>query len=367
MITTTEIDLFDRYLRDDVVSNPMVGMSVVMTYHHEIIYSKGFGYRKLNPKKRITPDTIMSIQSITKSFAATTIMYLVEKNMIDLDEPLITYLPYFQTKNKKKSDSITVRQLLSHTAGFLGDIKIANLVCTNRTEIEGFKKWQEELGISNETINNIKSFEDITRYFKRIELAYAPGQGWKYCTDAYAIVGDLFEKVSGKSWHDYVLTNIFNKCGMTRSTLDPVKAKEDKDSARYYVMQEEVAFPTNPIAAPIGFIYSTANDMAKYLNAYMMDESPILTDKSIKEMKKKYFKVKVDLPNIHLEDMNYGLGWVTGKYKGQEIIEHGGGYTGVRSYVMMVPNEKLGIVVLTNYNEAKPVEICRKVLDLFLY
>jgi len=267
-----------------------VGTSVAFVYENEIIYAKGFGKSRVNPEKEITPNTIMSIQSITKSFASSAIMHLVEKNLIDLDKPLVEYLHYFKTSNKNESDKITVRQLLSHTAG-LPNHGIANIVCSNRKEFTTFDEWKKEIGVTDEDIEKIKSFEDITKYFSKLDLNFSPGEGWSYSTDAYAIVGDLFEKVSGENWHEYVQKNIFDKIGMERTTLDPLRVKEDDDSGRFYITidskLEEVPFPTNPIAAPIGFIYSSAIDMAKYLSIHMnYENNPLLSVDSIKEMQK---------------------------------------------------------------------------------
>lgn len=366
-----KIERFEQYMKSLKKDQKIVGVSVAFVHDNEVIYTKGFGSSRLNPKQNITPNTIISIQSITKSFAAISIMHLVEKGLIKLDEPLVKYLKYFRTSNKEKSDKITVRQLLSHTAGFPGDIELANMVAPTKIGTEELKKFQEEKGISDEYIENVNSFEDITRYFAQIDLKNEPGQNWQYCTDAYVIVGDLFEKVSGTSWYDFIQEKIFDKLGMTRSTLKPSKARDDKDSAHYYIKEDSsikaVSFPINEVAAPVGFIYSTASDMAKYLAANMNYEEPrILNTSSLMEMQKPYPGIELEIPMPDTYKPGYGFGWMTWEYKGLKTVNHGGGYKGVRTFVNMIPSENLGIVILSNFDGTDPVEISNKAVDLLL-
>lgn len=367
-----KISEFEAFIKELQEQNKIVGLSVAFVYDDNIIYHKGFGKSRLNPEREITSDTIMSIQSITKSFAATSIMQLVERGLIELVDPIAKYLPYFQTSNKVASDSITVKQLLSHTAGFPNNVDIANLICPNRREFKD-NEWQEKIEKHEATLDSINSLEDITRYFSYVDLDYRPGKGWEYCTDAYSIVGDLFEKISGKPWAEYIEDKIFKPIGMDRTTLNPTKAMNDEDSSRYYLSKdnhiEEVPFPTNPIAAPIGFIYSTAKDMAKYLAAHMeYGYSPILKSRSIADMQNPIGKVSKKLHKKfdNLKEISYGLGWFIGKYKDLKIVEHSGGYHGVKTHASMVPCRKLGIVALSNYEETNPIHICRKAIDIFL-
>lgn len=365
----SEFEVFIKELQDE---NKIIGLSVAFVYDDNIIYHKGFGKSRLNPERDITSDTIMSIQSITKSFVASSIMHLRECGLINLADPIVKYLPYFRTTNKDISDTITVKQLLSHTAGFPNNVEIANLICPNRKEFKD-NVWQNKVEEYQTAIDSVTTLEDITRYFSNVVLDYSPGEEWEYCTDAYAIVGDLFEKVSGQTWIKYIEENIFKPIGMDRTTLDPSRAKEDEDSSRYYFEYdkqiEKAPYPTNPVAAPIGFIYSTAKDLAKYLAAHMeYGYSPILKSRSIADMQNPIGKIPKEFHDKldNLKDTGYGLGWFIGKYKDFKIVEHGGGYTGIRTHVSMVPCRKLGIVALSNYDETNTMHICRKAIDIFL-
>ncbi|WP_202710224.1 serine hydrolase domain-containing protein [Sporosalibacterium faouarense] len=364
---------FENYIYKLQKDKRIVGLSIAIVYDDNIVYKNGFGKTDIKSSKNVDENTILSIQSITKSFAATSIMRLVEKGLINIDNPLIEYLPYFRTKNKSQSDKITVKQLLSHTAGFPKDIHIANIISPNISEFKGIDSLYEKSQEYSKIIESINTFEDITRYFENINLSYEPGRGWSYCTDAYAIVGDLFEKVSETSWDEYVENEIFKSIGMERTTLDPIQAQNDFNSCKYYIEKNnnliEVPFPTNPIVAPIGFIYSTAHDMAKYLAAHMKyGYSPILTSKGIGRMQIPVSEICNNTNDNFkwLKDAGYGLGWFIGHYKGQRIVGHSGGYPGVRASVVMVPGKKLGVVALSNFERTDSGVICQRAIDIML-
>ncbi len=157
----------------------------------------------------------MSIQSISKNFMALSIMQLVEKNLLSLDDTVVQYLPYFRTKNKEQSDTITIRHLLSHTAGFPADLGIANMTAPNVKEIfsDTPTEFQEALdyyNLTEEEIGSIKTREDVTKWFQKVELEYPVGKGWNYCTDAYVILADLFEKVTGVKWETHLEDEILS-------------------------------------------------------------------------------------------------------------------------------------------------------------
>ncbi len=400
--------LVEGYRAEKVVP----GIAVSVTIGGETVYARGFGQARQGTGRTATPigpDTIMSIQSITKSFAAASIMHLVEEEKVELDAPVVRYLPHFRTRDKTASDTITVRQLMSHTAGLPFNVGIANAICPNRGEFHGYMDWAQKQGFTHEMLDAVRSREDITRYFERVELAYSPGTDWAYCTDAYAIVGDLFDRVAGQPWEEHVVERILDPLGMERTTFSANEVRLDADSALYYqpplirLRQEEpipgspeaqdagrvtdhddadrdeaklqlkqvnttselaeVPFPTNPIASPIGFLYSTAADMARYLAAYMVDDSPILRRDSIGTLHTPIGKIPDDL-RLPGWDGRYGLGWMVFERNGIKLVGHGGGYTGVSAFVLMRPEHKLGVTVLTNRGAIRPGELCLQLIEL---
>lgn len=143
----------------------------------------------------------------------------------------------------------------------------------------------------------------------------------------------------------------------------PKKIKQDDDSAKYYTSEENnlrimpSPFPVNPLAAPMGFIYSTAKDLGSYLNAYMNDRQ-FMSPRLIKQMFDPVWQFD--------HDEGYALGWGTSKEKGYNVIEHGGGYQGVSAYLCMVPSERLGVIVVSNHDKTPSQTICYTILKEFL-
>ena len=366
---------WDTFIGNAVNSSDFpVGGAVAAVKDGRIVYEKGFGKARLGAEERdFTPNTLTSIQSVSKSFTAASLLKLAEDRLLDLKAPLVTYLPYFRTADKQASDRITVEQLLSHTAGFPGEIGIGNLMCTNVREFSVFESVKEECGLTDSILSGITSREDVTKYFSTVNLPHPPGSNWDYCTEAYIIAADLFEKVGGRSWDEYMEQVMFGRLGLNRTTLDPDKVLTDMDSARYYTgdvsilmnpvkpdpgrKAYETPFPQNRLGAPMGFIYSTARDLARYLSSYMTDE-PFIP----KELMARMHEPVWNLDN----EEGYALGWGTLRKGNLMMIEHGGGFPGVRSYVCMVPAKGIGAVVVSNHDETPAREICDAVMERLL-
>lgn len=367
-----KLDQITDYINNKMTEHTSAGLSVAIVKDDDIIYSKGFGFSRLQPNRLIDGDTVMSIQSISKNFAALSIMQLVEEGLISLADPIVKHLSYFRTKNKEQSDLITVRHILSHTSGFPSDLGIANMIAPNVKEIFSdtpteFQEALDEYKLTEEEINQIKTREDITRWFEKVELAYPVGEGWDYCTDSYVILADLIEKVTGESWEDYLAKKILNPLKMNRTTADGLAVQTDENSARYYLGDDqlETPFPINAISAPIGYLYSTANDLARYLRFHLNKDPEVLSADLVEEMQRPIHQVSEEW-RFGSEVRSYGLAWFTDTYQGVKVVEHGGGQMAVRSLMTMVPELGLGVVVLLNFDGSLHHEICDKVLDVFI-
>ncbi|XXM73124.1 serine hydrolase domain-containing protein [Lysinibacillus sphaericus] len=370
--TNSKLDSISDYINQLMREQDGAGVSVAIVKGSDTIYSKGFGYSRIQPDKQpIDGDTVMSIQSISKNFMALSIMQLVEKNMVSLDDPVVQHLPYFRTKDKLQSDMITIRHVLSHTAGFPSDLGIGNMTAPNVREIfsDTPTEFQEALDyydLTEEEIDSVKTREDVTKWFEKVELEYPVGQGWNYCTDGYVILGDLFEKVTGLKWETHLENEILAPLNMDRTMSDPNEVKRDANSARYYLGKEkiETPFPQNTLSAPIGYLYSTANDMAKYLSFHLSKQTDILSSELVEEMQQSVHLVSEEW-QFGSKVRSYGLAWFTDEYKGVRIVEHGGGQMAVRSLMSIIPELNLGVVVLLNFDGTAHHDICDKIIDVF--
>ncbi len=368
---TSKLDSISDYIKQIMIDQDGVGLSVAIVKGADTIYSKGFGYSRIQPGIPIDGDTVMSIQSISKNFMALSIMQMVEKNMVSLDDPVVQHLPYFRTKDKLQSDVITIRHILSHTAGFPSDLGIGNMTAPNVREIFSdtpteFQEALDHYNLTEEEINSVKTREDITSWFEKVELEYPIGQGWNYCTDAYVILGDLFEKVTGVKWETHLEDEILAPLKMDRTMSDPNEVERDANSARYYLGKDkiETPFPKNKLSAPIGYLYSSANDLAKYLSFHLTKQPDILSSELVAEMQQPVHLVSEEW-RFGSKVRSYGLAWFTDRYKGLGIVEHGGGQMAVRSLISIIPELNLGVVVLLNFDGTAHHDSCDKIIDVF--
>jgi CubicO group peptidase (beta-lactamase class C family) len=230
-----------------------------------------------------------------------------------------------------------------------------------------FQEALDYYNLTEEEIESIQTREDLTKWFKKVELEYPPGAGWNYCTDAYVILADLFEKVTGTQWEEHLKDEILTPLHMNRTTGDPEMAEEDQNSARYYLGEDkiETPFPKNPLSAPIGYLYSTANDLARYLRFHLNKEQDILLPELVENMQHPVHIVSEEW-RFDSDERSYGLAWFTDIYRGKRIVEHGGGQMAVRSLMSIVPELNLGVVVLLNFDGTIHHDICRKVIDMFI-
>ncbi|MCC5803623.1 serine hydrolase domain-containing protein [Rossellomorea vietnamensis] len=371
--TIDKLENITDYIEKIMNDQQGVGASVAIVNGSDIIYSKGFGHSQIHPENQpIDGDTLMSIQSVSKNFMALSIMQLVEKNLLSLNDEVVHYLPYFRTRNKEQSDTITIRHLLSHTAGLPADLGIANMTAPNVKEIfsDTPTEFQEALdyyNLTEEEIDSIKTREDVTKWFQKVELEYPVGKGWNYCTDAYVILADLFEKVTGTKWETHLEDEILAPLDMERTTSDAYTVEEGANSAKYYMGkdQTETPFPKNSLSAPIGYLYSTANDLGKYLAFHLTGNPTVLRPELVKEMQNPIHLVSEEW-RFGSEVRSYGLAWFTDNYKGFNVVEHGGGQMAVRSLITMVPALNLGIVVLLNFDGTAHHDICDRIMDVFI-
>jgi CubicO group peptidase (beta-lactamase class C family) len=371
--TIEKLENITDYIEHIMNDQQGVGASVAIVKGSEIIYSKGFGHSQIHPVNQpMDGDTLMSIQSISKNFMALSIMQLVEKNLLSLSDEVVHYLPYFRTKNKEQSDRITIRHLLSHTAGFPADLGIANMTAPNVKEIfsDTPTEFQEALdyyNLTEEEIESVKTREDVTKWFQKIELEYPVGKGWNYCTDAYVILADLFEKVTGVKWETHLEDEILAPLNMNCTTSDSNTVEDDPNSAKYYMgkNQTETPFPKNSLSAPIGYLYSSANDLGKYLAFHLTKKPNILRPDLIEAMQSPIHLVSEEW-RFGSEVRSYGLAWFIDNYKGIKVVEHGGGQMAVRSLMTIVPELNLGIVILLNFDGTAHHDICDKIMDIFM-
>ncbi len=286
----------------------------------KVLFKKGYGMANIELGVPNTPEMIFQIGSITKQFTAVAILQLEEEGLLGLDNPITKHLTDYP---KETGDKVTIHHLLSHTSGI-----------PSYTSMPGVM----------ENTAQATSVEDLMGIFKDEPLDFEPGEKYVYSNSNYVVLGAIIEKVSGKSYEDYLQENIFGPLGMKNSGYDHRDIIMKNRAAGYSQDQEgelvnaEFVHMSTPYAA--GALYSTVGDMLIWDQALYTDK--LLSSSSREKM---FTPVKG----------NYGYGWVIDEAYGHKHIWHNGGIFGFYTSFNRWVDDKVCIAVFSN-NDSAPVD-----------
>ena len=327
-------------IEDFVHQQQIPGFAIGVIQDDQLVYAHGFGVKNLaHNHDPVTPRSLFHMASITKTFVATSIMQLVEADKINLDTPVEQYLPYFRLADDRYQ-TITVRQMVTHTSGM--------------PDVEDYEwdKPQYDDG----------ALERYVRSLSNQKLIFAPGTDFRYSNMAFEVLGDLIAKVSGESFDDYVQHHILTPLKMRDSTLlkkeiDPKLMtwghERDKDG---HVFPSKV-YPYNRMHSPSSNLHSNVEDMARWalanLNHGELDGTRILKEQTYDIMWKPAHKLSDSDPHCGLSRTSgscdsVGISWFLGEYRGQATVSHGGGDTGYATFLVLLPERKIAVVLMAN-------------------
>lgn len=315
------------------------GFAINISLDGELVYSKGFGVRKLGGDAKVDSQTVFQMHSISKTITATAIMQLVEQGKIDLDAPVTEYLPYFQLDDVRY-ETITVRHLLTHTSGLGGLYE--NYANFN----EGWELIIPEFGED--------SLERYVRGLTDSPLHFGPGESWSYSDVGFNVLADIVAQVTGLNVEMYAQQNIFTPLGLMNTTflLDEVNqdhfASPHVRDDRGKVVVSEVIPYHRPFAGCMN-LYSTVEDLTQWALANMnhaeLDGTRFLTLASHDLLWATQAETGIDWWFIQ----GYGFGWFVTELRGHRIIWHGGADLGYNTQVYLAPDDEIAIVAAGNY------------------
>lgn len=330
---------------DSIVINKMneyniPGLSIGIIRNDSIIYNTGYGVRSIKNNHLVTENSIFHTASISKLFTAEAIMMLIEQNAITLDDKLVDILPELKYDDKRVKQ-ISIKNLLNHTSG-LPDISNYH--------------WN----------NNHQSDNSLGEFVLglNLKLDSDPSSEYQYSNLAYDILGYVIEKVSGSTFDDFLKENILNKSEMYSSDfryfkiLDSLKTSPHSKSWITKNIYERKTYPYTREHAASSTLNSSSENLSKWMISFMqsLDDSNLNNKNSI--MIEPSFR-----SNPHI-----GLGFQLSDLNSKKTIGHYGGDKGFRSYLIMLPEEKIGLVVLANcdYDEDFRQEIIHPIAKLML-
>ncbi|HEX2684342.1 MAG TPA: serine hydrolase domain-containing protein, partial [Ferruginibacter sp.] len=319
---------FDKILQEEFVSNS-TGVTALVSSHGKIIYKKAFGMANIELNVPMQTGNVFRIGSITKQFTAVAILQLMEQGKLNLQDQITRFIPDYPMQGA----TITIENLLTHTSGIRDFTSIKDT--TQRSKID-FTPAQ------------------MISYFQNQPMRFAPSSKYEYSNSNYFLLGYIIEKITGKTYQQYLEDNFFHPLGMSNSFYAS-DSKIIKDRAAGYTKTEteivnaDAISMTHPYAA--GAILSTAEDLFKWQRAV---QSYKLVKKETLE--KAFTRYKLS----NGKQSNYGYGWRMGFIQESPSLWHGGLINGFISMAMYLPKEDVYVVVLSNCNCMSPENVTAK-------
>ena len=348
-----DLQKLDAYFEKAAKDWGIPGMSVGIVKDGNIVFSKGYGVLEIGKPGKPDGNTLYAIASNSKAFTSAIIAMLVQEGKLNWDDKVQKYLPYFELYDPFVSRETTIKDLLCHRVGlgtFSGDVI-----------------WYKSDLTSEEIIKRLK---------------YLPNQfnfrdGFGYSNVMYITAGEVIKTVTGKTWGQNVQERILNPNKMDRTIYSLSKLPEKGNFATPHAFEGEKNIPIPYVnweeIGALGGIISSVNDIGNWMifnmNNGIVGTDTLLTPESRNIIWKMHNTYNVDLtkPNDNKTHFGgYGLGWGIADFHGRLRVSHTGGYDGMISAVTMIPDEKLGVVVLSNGMNPPTSAITNYVLNAFL-
>jgi CubicO group peptidase (beta-lactamase class C family) len=334
----------EKYLAEchERSQNATPGFAVVLVDHDRVTFVRAFGIESIFGRSPFTVDSVSPVGSLTKSFTALAVVQLARRGALDLDAPVVKYLPWFRTSDRERSDRITVRMVLNHTSG---------LPSLDQLALEESSPEQ--------------AMEQAIRTFRGRKTSREPGQAFEYSNEGYTVAGLIIHQVTGKSYCDYLQSTLLDPLKMERSAADE-EGLERLQALTGHSPGINRALPSRlpyvAAAAPSGgTLACSAQDLGRYLIALInqgkVGDVQVIAREALDEM----MTPAVDFPcPVGFDDggdrstWHYGLGWMIAEIDGRRLVLHEGD-TGLAGSIAMIDRDRsLGVCIVRNSSDVDP-------------
>jgi D-alanyl-D-alanine carboxypeptidase len=346
---TAQADKINAYLKSEMAKRHIPGLSLAVVRDGRVILLRSYGQADVELSVPVTPDSIFKLASVTKPFTAMAIMMLVEEGKISLDGRVAAYLPNLPSQ----WDTVTIRQALSHTSGLADYLRVPRW------------SWQSSWRLD-------LTSEEFIQFASEGPPSFAPGTGIRYSNTGFYLLGLLIEKMSGKTYEQFLVERIFKPLQMTatrRDTLNEIVANRVKGYIFGNGRLQNAEYTSLTWAYAEGGIISSAVDLAKW-------EAALYTEKLLKRASLEQMWTPAKLydgraaiigDNGAGKPNYYGLGWYISEYRGHKIILHPGNKPGFSSTFTRFVDDKLTVILLCNSSTESPAfAISLAIADFYL-
>jgi CubicO group peptidase (beta-lactamase class C family) len=346
-------DSLTTYIEKGLKDWQLPGLAIVIVKDGKVILMKGFGIKDIKTKDPVNENTLFFIASNSKLFTGTSLAQLEYRNKISLNDKITKYFPDYKLYDKTSTELLTIKDLLCHRIGtktFQGD----------------FTFWNTKL-TSKEIMMRMRYLKPVGQF----------RQDYGYCNSCFLTAGEVIPKVTGKSWAQYVTDSILTPLEMNNSSASSNNIETKTNKATPYTSSFtntliKVPYDKWDNLGPAASIVSNVNDLSHWL-MFQLDSGrynsnqimPWAVLQKTRDVNIITGSRKSSLYPVHFR--GYGLGLFTADYNGRQIYWHTGGAAGMVSNVCFVPEERLGIAILTNNDNQNFFETLRyQVLDAYL-
>jgi CubicO group peptidase (beta-lactamase class C family) len=342
----TSFEGFDSFAQQVLKDWKAVGFAVAVVKDGKVIYAKGFGERDQKSGQPVTTKTLFAIGSSTKSFTVTSLGTLVDEGKLDWDKPVRDYLPDFQLMDQFATERMTPRDLVTHRSGLPRHDRM----------------W----------LNSPFTRQEIYERLRYLEPNKDFRTTYQYQNLMFMTAGYLAAHVSGMPWEDHVRKVIFDPLGMSSTNFSVKDMAKSPDHSQPYTLVKdqirEMEFRNIDTIGPAGSINSNVEDMAKYVILHMQHGKGIISLKNSNDMQSPQMSIAgPSAENKEIGSESYGMGFFLTSYRGHYLVHHGGNIDGFTALVTFMPQDNIGMIILSNQNASQvPTVVSYDVYDRLL-
>lgn len=330
------------------------GIAVAVVKDGKVVHSKGYGLRSVLSKEKVNANTLFGIASNSKAFTSAALAILVDEKKLDWDDKVVKFIPEFKMYNDYVTNEFTIRDLLTHRSGLglgAGDLMI----------------WPDG--------NNFTT-ADIIKNLQYLKPVSAFRTKYDYDNLLYIVAGEVVTRASGQSWCDFIDNRILKPLEMNHTASAWNRLKDTSNVIMPHVPTDgklrAIKRYKGQVFDPAAGLYSSVNDLSKWVLTQLQDGKYGNNQLFSKAVHDEMWTSQTILPNRKAAPYtsnfrNYGLGWQLTDINGHLQVSHTGGLDGIVTQVLMIPDQDLGIIVLTNQQSgAAFMAISNSIKDSYL-
>jgi D-alanyl-D-alanine carboxypeptidase len=328
------IRLLEAWIETNMAYRGLPGLSIAIVHDQDVVWSRGFGHADVQKKTPTTPQTIYRIASISKLFTSTAILHLRDQGKLNLDDPVVKHLSWFQLKNQPAdAPPITIRHLLVHISGL-----------PRESPFPYFSDFR------------FPTREQLIQALPGQEAVYPPETKWKYSNLGLSLAGEVVAAVAKEPFESYVQKNILDPLGMTSSSVVLPDTHKERLATGYGRRLPDGPREVRPFTdaqgiTAAGGLSSTVEDLARFASLQFRDGpvggTQILKGSTLREMHRVHWL---------MDDWKSGrgLGFHIVHRDDGDLVGHGGWVAGYQSAIYTRPKDRIAVIAMINADDGLP-------------